>query len=179
MLSTDQMRYRAFIATLIAIVAMFSIACVLAGLNKNIEAIGVGSTIVGLVGLAGVLVAGKQQSEQMNLNFGEMVKALAQSQPAGGSGIGKEVERGAERGAERGTEKGMAEARTAPGVAAGIASSAGLAPHVTSSADWSALETPPRPVPGQPGSVYLSDDGTAGAPATGNAAVVPIMPEQE
>jgi hypothetical protein len=109
-MTTEEMRYRAFIATLITLVLMFAMACWLAREGKNIEAIGVGSIMVGLIGLAGVLAAGKQQDGGMNENFNQIIKALANSSPIQPRPEPETLKNAVRRGAEEGTRSGVNEA---------------------------------------------------------------------
>lgn len=59
---TPQNRYRAFIATLIAMIVMFGLSCLLLWLGRSVEAIGIGGVMMGLLSLLGVLVGAKQDS---------------------------------------------------------------------------------------------------------------------
>ena len=64
---SEILRYRAFLATLLALVVMFIAACVLAYNGRSVEAIGIGGALTGLIGLAGVLAGAKQHSDEVKV----------------------------------------------------------------------------------------------------------------
>lgn len=59
---TEHDRFRAFIATLIALAFMFFSACMLAWAGRSVEALGISGALTGLIGLAGVLAGTRQPS---------------------------------------------------------------------------------------------------------------------
>lgn len=59
---TPHLRYRAFIATLSAMIVMFLASCVLLYFGRSVEAIGIGGVMMGLLSLLGVLVGAKQDT---------------------------------------------------------------------------------------------------------------------
>lgn len=48
---SDRLEFLAYIATLVAIIALVAIAAALAVYDKNIEAVGVGAAVTGLIGV--------------------------------------------------------------------------------------------------------------------------------
>jgi hypothetical protein len=108
-MTNDRYRFLAFALTLAALVVMFGLACFLAWLGRSVEAIGIGGALSGLLGLLGVLAAGKQQSEELNSNFSQLVEHLGRSVPqeAMGNMQREQVRQGAREGTREGVEEGL------------------------------------------------------------------------
>ena len=106
---SDEYRYRAFLATIAALVTMFIGGSLLALGNRSVEAIGVSGAISGLIALAGVLAGGKQQGDEMREWMNTALNRLADSTPpaAGLLPPPQQVEAAVERGAREGTEAGV------------------------------------------------------------------------
>lgn len=78
---SENLRYNAFVATLIALVVMFLAACGLAWIGRSVEAIGIGGALTGLIGLAGVLAGSKQHSDEVKVTNSPAEPVPTEPQP--------------------------------------------------------------------------------------------------
>ena len=65
---SERLRYQSLLAVVDTILIMFITACVLAYSNKSVEAIGIGSAMVGLIGIDGSLVGSKGTTETVKID---------------------------------------------------------------------------------------------------------------
>jgi hypothetical protein len=65
---SERFRLIAFLATLVNIQIMFIVSCILLYNGRSVEAIGVGSIMVGLIGIAGTLVGARAPADTVKID---------------------------------------------------------------------------------------------------------------